>query len=211
MTGLLATVREDMVTGRGTGIEGVPLPEALAALPLDRLRWTGSGIVDAATITAWHIDRAGAKRIAAAEDRQPLTCAWDAPLVHDGTAWRVRTAADDLIAYAHAVQWARAEAGVMVALSGGAQVRFASDATGRALLNGAVTRAQQANPPPGFRWQTGATSFVTLTPAQIVTAGIAVADYIQGTFDTLDDVIADILSGTITSTAQIDAATWPAN
>lgn len=208
---MIATVREDMVTGRGTGVAGVPLSDELAALPLERLRWTGTAIIDAATVTGWHIDDAGAKRLCAAAGRQPLTCTWDAVLVHDGAAWRVRTAVDDLIAYAHAVQWARAEAGVSVALAGGPTVHFPTDAIGRGLVNGAVTRAQQPSPPAGFRWQIGATSFVTLTPAQVIAAGVAVADYVQATFNTLDDVITGILSGSITSETQIDAAAWPAN
>lgn len=201
----------DLLVRAGTLIDGYEIPAALASLPLDRLRWIGAEIADAAGITAWHIDEAGRKRLHPAPDRQALTCAWDAVLVHDGSAWRVRTAADDLIATAHAVQWARAESGVTVALPGGPSVRFPTDATGRGLLNGAVTRAQQASPPAGFRWQTGATTFVTLTPAQVIAAGIAVADYVQATFDTLDDCVADILSGAITSTAQIDAAAWPDN
>lgn len=201
---------DDLLVRAGTMIDGHAIPTELSGLPFDRLRWNGS-IVDVAAVTAWHIDSAGRKRLAPAQDRQPLTCAWDAVLVRDGETWRVRSAADVLIAYAHGVQWAKAEAGITVTFQGGPTVWFPTDGTGRGLLNGAVTRAQQANPPAGFRWQTGATSFVTLTPAQVIAAGIAAADYVQATFDTLDDVIADILSGTITSTTQIDAATWPAN
>lgn len=204
-------IHEDLITGEGTGIDGPERPANLVGVPLSRLRWSGGSVIDVAGVTTWHIDSAGRKRVASAEDRQPLTCAWDAVLLRAGDTWRVRTAADDLIAYAHALQWAKAEAGITVTFQGGPTVRFPTDGTGRGLLNGAVTRAQQANPPSGFRWQTGATSCVTLTPAQVVTAGVAAADYVQATFDTLDDVIADILSGTITSTAQIDAAAWPAN
>lgn len=201
----------DLLVRAGSLIDGHEIPAALASLPFDRLRWSGAEIIDAAGVTAWHIDANGRKRLGAADGRQPLTCAWDAVLVHDGTAWRVRTAADDLIVYAHAAQWTRAEAGLSIAFAGGPTVRFPTDGTGRGLLNGAVARAQQPSPPSGFRWQTGATSFVTLTPAQVIEAGIAVADYVQATFDTLEAVLADILSGTITSTAQIDAAQWPSN
>lgn len=202
---------EDLVVGEGSGIAGPERPEPLRDAPLSRLRWSGGGVVDVAAVTDWCIDESGRKRLAAGDGRQPLTCAWDAVLVRDGSAWRVRTAADDLVATAHAVQWARAEAGITVAFADGPTVRFPTDATGRGLIAGAVTRAQQPSPPVGFRWQTGATTFVTLTPAQVIAAGVAVADYVQATFDTLDAVIADILSGAITSTAQINAAPWPDN
>jgi len=42
-----------------------------------------------------------------------------------------------------------------------------------------------------------------------VEAGVAVADFIQQTFDTLATVLAAINAGTITTTAKIDAANWP--
>ncbi|MEQ1711715.1 MAG: hypothetical protein ABL908_09970 [Hyphomicrobium sp.] len=88
----------DLVTGIALGdADGPELPCAMAALPLDRLRLMDGVIVDVDQRTEWHVDAAGKKRVAAAPDRQPLTCAWDAVLLRDGGAWRVSTERDIVV------------------------------------------------------------------------------------------------------------------
>lgn len=203
-----AVISEDLVTGSisGPGAGGPVIPAAMTGFPLDRLRYNGAAIVDAAAVTSWHIDATGTKRLTASDGRQPLTCAWDAPLARDGETWRIRTAADALIEHANVRQWAVATGGVVADLGSGVTLAVPTDSTGLTLVNGAVSRVNADSPPAIIRWQTGPASFVTLTAAQVKTLGNVVADHVQGTFDTLDSVLADIADGTIATTAEIDAA-----
>jgi hypothetical protein len=177
-------------------------------LPLSRLRWNGSEVIDAGQITNWYVDSAGYKRLSPAPDRYPVTCSWDAVLVREGNQWRVKAAAEELIEYANIVQWKKALAGVMIPV-GDSVIVVPTDTTALALLSGAVARAEKPNPPEYISWQAGPTTFVNLTPAQVVAIGVAVADFMQATFDTLQVVINGILSGAITSKEQIDSANWP--
>lgn len=111
-----------------------------------------------------------------------------------------------LVSYANAAQWAKAEGGLEVDLGSGLSMLFPTDAVSRGLLNGAVARAQAPSPPDTFRWQTGPSTFQVLSASQVVLAGVAVADYVQATFDTLALVVEEIDDGTITTEAEIDAA-----
>lgn len=84
-----AFLHEDMVTGTGVGdIDGEPVPADLVNLPPERLRWTGTQLVDAATYSTFWIDAAGHKHIVAADGRQNLACAWNAPLANENGVWR---------------------------------------------------------------------------------------------------------------------------
>jgi Domain of unknown function (DUF4376) len=109
-----------------------------------------------------------------------------------------------LMAYAYAKQQTISQGGVTV--SG---VSVATDAAGRADLDGAVLLAQ-LNPEQTFTWVTSAGS-VSLSAAQIVAVGQAVGLWVQSTYTTLGTVIADIIGASVTTTAQIDGAAWPAN
>lgn len=135
------------------------------------------------------------------------------PTSDDINLWIAGQSTRDLIAYANAKQWALATGGYIISFSGGpADVPFGTDATGMALLNGKIDRFSKPNPPAAANWQTGPTTCVSLTPAQIETAGVVVADFIQATFDMLLAVVVPAIeSGTITTTDQIDVASWPAN
>jgi hypothetical protein len=117
----------------------------------------------------------------------------------------------NLVAYANAKQWALAMGGYVIAFDGGPTVPFDTSDIGLTLINGKISRLAQADPPASFNWQSGPTTFVTLTAAQIVQAGVAIADFVQATFDTLNTVFAGITGNTITTTEQIDAAGWPSN
>ena len=63
--------------------------------------------------------------------------------------------------------------------------------------------------PEGVRqWLTPA-GFVDLTAPQLIAAGVAVATHVQACFDRQAVLEAEIEAGTITTPAEIDAATWP--
>jgi hypothetical protein len=97
-------------------------------------------------------------------------------------------------------------------LSGGVTingVRVSTTAEGRVDMAGAVSLAQLV-PDHVFDW-VGATGAVQLTASQVIQIGTAVGLWVQSTYTVLGSVLADIESGTITTTAQIDAANWPAN
>lgn len=91
-----AQIKQDLVTAlvAGDGF-GVPLPAALAALPANRLRWDGAGLVDIAGFGSFYIDPGGRKHIADhGPGWQALNCAWDAELVDDAGVWRAKSAAE---------------------------------------------------------------------------------------------------------------------
>ena len=94
------------------------------------------------------------------------------------------------------------DAGVMV--NG---VPFRTDRDSRSDLVGAIVWAGLY--PAGVRqWLTPA-GWVDLTSQQLVAAGVAVATHVQDCFDRQAVLEAEIDAGTITTPAEIDAATWP--
>ncbi len=120
------------------------------------------------------------------------------------------TSKADLIAYANAKQWALATGGYTVTVDSLART-FATDPTSQALMTGKVARLSQADPPTEINWQFGSDTIVQVSAASFTTAAVHVADFVQATFDALGPILAAISSGTITTTAEIDAATWPPN
>lgn len=116
----------------------------------------------------------------------------------------------ELQAYANSKQWALATGGIELAL-GGSTLRFATDAVSQTLITGKAARLSQPNPPASINWQTPDGSWVTITDAEFMTVAIAIADFVQATFDTLKDVLTAIDAGTITDKAGVDAASWPSN
>ena len=116
-----------------------------------------------------------------------------------------------LVTHANAVQARLAVGGVTITFGAGAPIVFGTDAFGLALLNGAVARQALADPPETLQWQVGTNAFVPITGAQVVIAGKLVADFVNQTFGALQQVLAAIDAGTITSLSQIDGFAWPAN
>jgi len=114
----------------------------------------------------------------------------------------------DLVAYANAEQWRRATGGYTATIDGTPMV-FPTDTVSMGLMTGKAARLDQPDPPASFRWQTP-TGFVEIAAADFRGAAIAVADFVQGTFDALAIVLSGIADGTITTIAEIDAADWPA-
>ena len=121
-----------------------------------------------------------------------------------------------LIAYANAKQWALATGGYTTSLtpvggSGPQSITFPTDDVSLGLINGKVARFAYANPPTSTDWQTGPATFVDISAADFPIAAAQIADFIQSSFDAVKPILAAIAAGTITTTAQIDAAAWPSN
>jgi hypothetical protein len=114
-----------------------------------------------------------------------------------------------LLTYANAKQWALATGGYTVTVNS-APLIFPTDVVSMGLITGKAARLAQPNPPASFAWQTP-TGFVTVAAADFIAVATQIADFVQSTFDALETVEASIVSGTITTTAAIDAAAWPSN
>lgn len=117
----------------------------------------------------------------------------------------VQFPAGTLPTYANVVQWAKATAGYATTISG-QQVIFPTTADSFAFISGKVQRLQQPDPPTSIIWQTGPFTFVDIPAADFTALATSIADFLQGTFDTLASVMSQIGAGTITSRAQVDAA-----
>lgn len=206
----VATVREDMVIGKGTGIDGVPIPAGLSQLPLERLRFDGQSVVDGEAISEWHIDALGAKRLTAAPGRQPLTCEWDDVLEKQSGLWVVINALKaSLKSYATSKRAGVINAGCEVTVSGTLLKVWADTQTQTALT--ALSVLASSNPALTTVWKCRDGTFATLNATGIAALAAGVMTFVQSAFAIEGDVVADIDAGDITTTAEIDAAPWPAN
>lgn len=133
---------------------------------------------------------------------QPLLDAWTAAESYVPPPPSPPTISD-LIAYANKAQWKKATGGYTTTING-QSVTFATTSDSMALINGKFARFQQPNAPASVDWQVSPTEFVTLTAADFNALAINIADFVQATFDKLPQLIADINSGAVTTTAQID-------
>lgn len=86
-----ATLDGDLVVGTtsGIGAAGPEVPADLASLPLEQLRYVNGAIVNAASLSTFHVDDRGEKHAVAGAGRQALACAWDAQVIRQGGTWRV--------------------------------------------------------------------------------------------------------------------------
>jgi hypothetical protein len=114
-----------------------------------------------------------------------------------------------LIAYANAKQWTLATGDYTITVNSSPLV-FPSDVVSLGLITGKAARLAQPNPPASFEWQTP-TGFVTIAAADFISVATQIADFVQSTFSALAVVFAAIEAGTITTTAEIDASSWPSN
>jgi hypothetical protein len=113
-------------------------------------------------------------------------------------------------AYANAKQWALAIGGYTVTIDG-VGLTFSTNVASQALIIGKAVRLGQPNPPATVNWQFGPGDFATISAADFLAAAVKIADFVQATFDALELVLADVDAGAITTTAEVDAAAWPAN
>lgn len=201
------------------------VPPALDNLSPKRLRYIGGAFVDAATLTTFYIDAAGTPHAVQSDPSwQSLACAWSDDLVKDPITgqWRKTVSADALIAYAEAKQQQIAQGGFTVnANAAGAVLRLAVSTSPAYVgyLSSAVQLAQlmqaSAIPTQSINWDQDGGS-VSLTPTQVITAGVAVATQVQQSFTVLGQIKAAINFGTITTKDQVDTPpapipAWPVN
>lgn len=171
----------------------------VTASDADYKAWSADGTAP----TLWAKDTAGAQTDTA---MQAVLSTLVPPLSLPGLA----PTAAALIAYANAKQTSLVMGG-FTATIGGRAVPFATTTAGLTMVNGKVARLGQAGPPATVNWQTGPTTFVSIAAADFLAAAVKIGDFVQATFDALPAIFSAISGGTITTTAQIDAAAWPSN
>jgi hypothetical protein len=87
--------------------------------------------------------------------------------------------------------------------------RVLTDRMSQNLINGAMVLASiDTGTPIDFK---SATGWVQIDAATMTAIGVAVGRHVRGSFVTERAVSDGIDAGTITTTAQIDAAAWPSN
>lgn len=197
------------------GARAVPIEADAAGLPPTALAFDGVQVRRRDVIGTWYVDGVGQKHAVRLDQSwQSVACGFADRLANAGGTWSPISPAAalqaDLLAYANMRQWALATGGFTVTLAG-AQHTFATDPTSLSLMDGKVSRFGHANPPASVKWQFAGVGFVTISAADFITASIAVADFVQATFDALEPIEAAILAGTIVDRASVDAAAWPAN
>lgn len=118
----------------------------------------------------------------------------------------------ELVAYAEARQAALMAGGFAFDVAASGQpaevVQADTDLSGRLNLAGLVSLAQINASFTSIWVQAG--GGLTLTASEIIALGVAVGTFVEQTYQALATVLANIASGVITTTAQIDAAAWPA-
>jgi Domain of unknown function (DUF4376) len=188
----------EIVIGRGDGDAGITVPDL--DWPLPRMRWDGENIIDAATISVWNIDDNAQKWIGSAPDRQALTCAWDDELIRVVGVWRVKTAKDELGTYLDNKRWQVETGGIVVnGLAVPTNDRTKTLIEGAAATLGDADTIDYEHP----------NEWVSLTGLQLRQMRDAISAHVQATFTLKRQLSADIESGAITTTAQVDAANWP--
>lgn len=111
----------------------------------------------------------------------------------------------DLYAYARQKRYEVETGGVMF---NGVLIR--TDPDSQARITGAYTLLQADPTLTEVDWEAQPQQWVTVDADTMKAIGIAVGRHVQACFSTLRAVQAAIAAGTITTTAEIDAAGWPA-
>lgn len=110
-----------------------------------------------------------------------------------------------LLAYANVVQWEHASGGYTATIDGTPRT-FQTDTADLPLINSTAHRLGEPSPPDMVHWQFDPITVVTIKADDFSTAATQIHDFMEQTFAQLNNVIAGVQSGTITSEAQIDAA-----
>ena len=110
----------------------------------------------------------------------------------------------DLYAYAAIKRYAVETGGIVID-----GMRVMTDRQSQSLITGAYNYVQ-ANPDVTVKFKTAA-GFVELTAAQMTAIANAVGAHVQASFAAEGEVDKQIIAGTITTAAEIDAFAWPAN
>lgn len=118
--------------------------------------------------------------------------------------WLPAPVAADLYAYAAAKRYAVETAGIVI--SG---MSVMTDRQSQSLITGAYNYVD-ANPDVTVQFKT-ASGFVELTATQVRAVANAVAAHVQASFAAEGAIDQEIIAGTITTMAEIDAFAWPSN
>ena len=133
--------------------------------------------------------------------------------VKSGSSWTAppqpAPTKDELRAHANMRQWSLATGGFTIAIDGTART-FVTDSEALSLMSGKVQRLAMPGAPSSVTWQFGA-DFVPVSAADFSAAAVAVADFVQSTFDSLALVFAGIEDGSIASFEDIAGFAWPSN
>lgn len=119
---------------------------------------------------------------------------------------------ENLILYAGFKQSDLAGGGVTVNVNSSGSplnVLCSTDVNSKTDLNGLFLMAQ-INSGLTVPWVNGAGT-ITLSAAQILTMAPLVGEFLQETYAALSAITAEIVAGTITTTAEIDSYSWPSN
>ncbi|HZU64962.1 MAG TPA: hypothetical protein VFF98_14850 [Novosphingobium sp.] len=174
-----------------------------------------------AYIDQYFKDAAGAVHFLSAQDQANAAApGWAGPTLPD-PAWTAIAAdeahtianpppsAAQLLAYAQARRQVVADGGITVNVgTTAAPVACAANTSASGVSDLAVMLLQAEASGSTTFYQSGGD--VTVTTAQIQTIQQAVASFIGATWATLNTVSAAISAGTVATTAEIDAASWPA-
>lgn len=110
----------------------------------------------------------------------------------------------DLVAYTANKRWLVEAGGIVV---GGVPV--ATDDRSKIMIIGARVKAD-ADANFTAQWKLPSGDFLTINAATIIGISDAVLAHVDASFAAEAAVLAEIAAGTITTTAEIDAAAWPA-
>jgi hypothetical protein len=110
----------------------------------------------------------------------------------------------DLVAYAAQKRWEVETGGIMVA-----GVPVATDDRSKIMIIGARVKAD-ADANFTTQWKLPSGDFLTIDAATLIAISDAVLAHVDACFAVEATVLAGIAAGTITTTANIDAAAWPA-
>lgn len=204
---MIALIHDDLVIGRATGIVGPEIPLALIDLPDARLRLDGDAIVDVGPAPrTFFIDGAGQKHLRAAPGRFALDCSYDAKLVTDGAGgWRALDAGEAakvaLIDYLKDLRWQKEQAGTVW---NGWPIHTDDRSQGKYLAElQAIALDDRVD---GDAWKFADGLFRPVSNADFPALAKAARAHVREMFGIEAAVLGAIESGTITTTAEIDAA-----
>ena len=114
----------------------------------------------------------------------------------------------NLVNYANTYQWNLATGGFTIAIDNVPR-KFATDAESQSLIDSTAHRLEQPDAAATVDWQFETHVVVTIQAADFLNASVKIVDFVHATFSTLQDVLAGIDAGTITTEGDIDKAPWP--
>lgn len=83
-------VKNDLVIGEVVGDgEGLSVSESLNDVPIERLRYVNSKVVDISEYKNFYLDENGFKHIEPKNKRKHVVCSWDDPVVKINNEWVV--------------------------------------------------------------------------------------------------------------------------